>query len=66
MRALRPRRLNALKEVLSMELHIFRQLCEWFGIFMLSDIFVPFFSAGAVAIVSIRLIGKIINKGWKV
>lgn len=48
-----------------MELHIFRQLCEWFGIFMLSDIFVPFFSAGAVAIVSIRLIGKIINKGWK-
>lgn len=47
-----------------MDLSIFRQLCEWFGIFCTSDIFVPFFAAGAVAVVAIRCIGKIVNKGW--
>lgn len=47
-----------------MDLTIFSQLCEWFGIFFTSDIFTPFFCAGAVAVVSIRCIGKIINKGW--
>lgn len=49
-----------------MTVEIFRQLLEYFCIFLTSDIFVPFFCGGAVAVVGIRCIGRIINRGWRV
>lgn len=47
----------------TMDLNIFSRLLEYFGIFCTNTVFVPFFCGGAVALVAIRAIGRVINKG---
>lgn len=46
-----------------MDVNIFGRLLEYFGIFVTNTVFVPFFCGGAVVLVAIRAIGRIINKG---
>ena len=49
-----------------MTVDIFRQILEYFGIFMTSNIFVPFFCGGAVVVAGIRCIGHVIGGRFRV